>query len=57
MNTEQFLDEIKFELDSDGMRFRGLDKSHVAFISMIISSDYFTEFDIDLPCYCICDDY
>ena len=55
MNTEQFLDEIKFELDSDGMRFRGLDKSHVAFISMIISSDYFTEFDIDLPCYCICD--
>lgn len=55
MNTEQFLDEVKFEVDSDGMRFRGLDKSHVAFISMIISSDYFTEFDIYQPCYCICD--
>lgn len=55
MNTEQFLDEIKFEVDSEGIRFRGLDKSHVAFISMIISSDYFTEFDIYQPCYCICD--
>ena len=55
MNTELFIDEVKFELDSEGMRFRGLDKSHVSFISVIIDSDYFTDFNIDVPCSCICD--
>lgn len=55
VNAEYFLEEIKFELDTDGMRFRGLDKSHIAFLSMNISSDYFDVFSIEEPCSCIVD--
>lgn len=55
INAEYFLDEIKFELDNDGMRFRGLDKSRVAFINMIINSEYFDVFEIEEPCSCIVD--
>lgn len=55
VNAEYFLEEIKFELDNDGIRFRGLDKSHVAFLGMNISIDYFDVFDIDEPCSCIVD--
>ena len=55
VNAEYFLDEIKFELDNDGMRFRGLDKSHIAFIGMEIDKEYFDVFDIEEPCSCIVD--
>ena len=55
INAEYFLEEIKFELDSDGMRFRGLDKSHIAFIGMNIDKEYFDEFELEEPCSCIVD--
>ena len=55
VTAEQMLDEIKFEADTDGVRFRGLDRSHVAFVNMIIRSDYFEEYEIDLPESCIVD--
>ncbi len=47
--TEQFLQEIKLEADSDGIRFRGLDKSHIAFIGLNIEESYFDEYEIDEP--------
>ena len=53
--TELLLDEIKLEADSDGIRFRGLDRSHIAFIGMNIESDYFDEYDIDEPDACVVD--
>ena len=55
VNVDYFLDEIKFELDRDGLRFRGLDKNHEVFISMIVENDYFNVFEIDVPCSCIVD--
>lgn len=53
--AEAILDEIKFEADNDGLRFRGLDRSHIAFMSMNISKDYFDVFDIKTPESCIID--
>ena len=55
MISEAMLDEIKFEADNDGLRFRGLDRSHVAFMSMNIGKDYFDVFDIETPESCIID--
>ena len=54
-NVEYFLEEVKFEVDSDGLRFRGLDKSHIAFIGLYVDRDYFDTFDIDEPQSCIVD--
>lgn len=53
--AEQFLQEIKIEADRDGLRFRGLDKSHIAFIGMDVKSDYFDSFEIDQPDNCVID--
>ncbi len=53
--SELMLDEIKFEADSDGLRFRGLDKSHVAFMNLDIKKEYFDTYEIDLPETCIID--
>lgn len=47
--TEQFLQEIKLEADTDGIRFRGLDKSHIAFIGLNIEESYFDEYDCETP--------
>ena len=55
ITAEQMLDEIKFEADNDGVRFRGLDRSHVAFINLDIKSDYFDEYEIMNPESCIVD--
>lgn len=55
MTAESMLDEIKFEADNDGLRFRGLDRSHIAFMSMNINKDYFDVFDIETPESCIID--
>lgn len=54
-NVEYFLEEVKFEVDSDGLRFRGLDKSHIAFIGLYVDRDYFDTFDINEPQSCIVD--
>ena len=54
-NVEYFLEEVKFEVDSDGLRFRGLDKSHIAFIGLYVDKDYFDIFEIDEPQSCIVD--
>lgn len=53
--SEHMLNEIKFEADKDGIRFRGLDGSHVAFMSMEIDKTYFDEYSIDTPESCIID--
>ena len=54
-NVEYFLEEVKFEVDSDGLRFRGLDKSHIAFIGIYVEKEYFDEFKIDEPQSCVVD--
>ena len=54
-NVEYFLEEVKFEVDQDGLRFRGLDKSHVAFIGLYVDKEYFDTFEIDEPQSCIVD--
>lgn len=54
-NVEYFLEEVKFEVDSDGLRFRGLDKSHIVFIGLYVNEDYFDTFEIDEPKSCIVD--
>lgn len=54
-NIEYFLEEVKFEVDSDGLRFRGLDKSHISFIGLYVEKDYFNVFEVDEPQSCIVD--
>lgn len=54
-NVEYFLEEVKFEVDNDGLRFRGLDKSHIAFIGLNVDNDYFDVFEIEEPQSCIVD--
>lgn len=54
-NVEYFLEEVKFEVDSDGLRFRGLDKSHIAFIGLYVDKEYFDVFNVAEPTSCIVD--
>ena len=55
VNVEYFLEEVKFEVDSDGLRFRGLDKSHIAFIGLYVDKEYFDVYDVAEPSSCIVD--
>ena len=47
--ANKILDEVKFECDSQGVRFKALDKSHICFYSAIFDKSYFDEYVIDEP--------
>ena len=47
--TSKLLNEVKLECDRDGIRFSGLDNSHICFINMIMDRDYFLEYECDEP--------
>ena len=53
--AELMIDEVRLECDRDGVRFRGLDRSHIAFINMEIGKDYFEEYEIGQPETCVFD--
>ena len=46
MTAELVLNEIKFEADNDGLRFRGFDGGKTSFFSAEFSRDYFDEYDV-----------
>ena len=47
--TSQILDTIKLECDKDGVRFSGLDKSHICFIKAEFKQTHFTEYECETP--------
>lgn len=47
--TSQILDTIKLECDKDGVRFSGLDKSHICFIKTEFKNTHFTEYECETP--------
>ena len=49
IGASNIVDEIQIEIDSDGMRARALDRSHVSFISFDLSVDFFDEFTLTEP--------
>lgn len=48
-SVEKVLEEIKIMIDSEGLRFRGLSKSHVCFTSVEFKSTYFYDFECEEP--------
>ena len=48
-SVEKVLEEIKIMVDNDGLRFRGLSKSHVCFTNVEFKSTYFDDFECPIP--------
>lgn len=44
--AETILNEIKIEMDSDGIRFRGLDGGHTSFFEANFKDDYFDTYEL-----------
>lgn len=47
--TDKLLSEIKLECDNDGIRFSGLDKSHICFIKVDFDKSYFESYLCEKP--------
>lgn len=47
--AELVLNEIKFEMDNDGLRFRGFDGGRTSFFFVDFKKEYFDEYSIDEP--------
>lgn len=47
--AELVLNEIKFEMDNDGLRFRGFDGGRTSFFFVNFKKEYFDEYSIDEP--------
>ena len=47
--ASNIVDEIQVEIDSDGMRARALDRSHVSFIGFELTTEFFDEYEITEP--------
>ena len=47
--AELVLNEIKFEADNDGLRFRGFDGGKTSFFSVDFKKEYFDEYSIENP--------
>ena len=43
------LQEITFEVDDEGLKFRSMDSSHSALVDAILKKDYFSKFDCPKP--------
>lgn len=49
MTAELVMNEIKLEVDSDGLRFKGMDGGKTSFFSADFKRAYFDDFTIDVP--------
>lgn len=49
MVSSEVLFEFHIMCDKDGMRWTGLDKSHVSFIECVLSSEFFVEYTCHTP--------
>ena len=49
ITAELILTEIKFEVDNDGLRFRGMSGGNTSFFYADFKRDYFDEYEIDVP--------
>lgn len=49
ITSELILNEIKFEADSEGLRFCGLDGSHVSYFNVEFGEDYFISYSLTEP--------
>lgn len=48
LNTAcMFLEELKFMVDNDGLRFSMLDKAHISFFSANFKKDYFDTYELE----------
>lgn len=47
--ASKIVDEIQIETDSEGLRARALDRSHISFISFNLGVDFFEEYTITEP--------
>lgn len=45
--AETILTEVKFELDNDGLRFRGMDGGHTSYFEADFKKDCFLSYDLD----------
>ena len=53
--SSKLMDEIKLECDQDGVRFSGLDKSHICFMCSEFQPNHFLEYDCPEPVSLIID--
>ena len=49
MTAELVMNEIKFEVDNDGLRLKGMDGGKTSFFSADFKREYFDEYSIDAP--------
>lgn len=47
--ASKLLNEVKLECDNDGLRFSGLDKSHICFFNVDFHRQYFEEYNCPTP--------
>lgn len=47
--SSKLLDEVKLECDNDGLRFSGLDKSHICFYNADFDKSYFDSYECPVP--------
>ena len=45
----KIIDEVTLTADSEGIRLRALDRSHITFVSMDLKADLFDEYTCDVP--------
>ena len=48
-SISSIIDEVILECDEEGMRLRGLDRSHITFIQLELKNELFTEYICDTP--------
>ena len=55
--AEVVFTEIKFEIDNDGLRFRGMDGGHTSYFEANFKKEYFTTYQLDMIDNIIIDTY